>query len=96
MLRIFLIAVFLVSPVFASEPQPLQMHGFDETRSTEFVFPVIGTGSGANDSFWETTITLLNLSGAESNVVLAFFQASVEERTEPTRQVEPGRSSRSG
>jgi hypothetical protein len=85
MFRIFLVlTICLVSPVFASEQEPLQTTGSEETRSTAFVFPVVGTGPGADDSFWDTNITLLNLSGADANVVLEFFEASPEGRTEPT------------
>jgi hypothetical protein len=85
MLRMFLIApICLALSVFASEAGPLQMNSPEETRSTAFVFPVVGTGPGASDSFWDTNITLLNLSGVDANVVLEFFEASSEGRTEPT------------
>lgn len=52
--------------------------------TTDVVFPIVGSVPGANNTFYRTDLSLLNLSGAPAQVVLEYYAAGAGGMTAPT------------
>lgn len=55
------------------------------SNATDAVFPIVGRAPGANNTFYRTDISLLNLSGEDTSVVLEYYPSGAAGSSAPTR-----------
>lgn len=55
--------------------------------ATDAVLPIVGRAAGANGTFYRTDLSLLNLSGQDTSVVLEFYPSGAAGNAEPSRVV---------
>jgi hypothetical protein len=55
------------------------------SNATDAVFPIVGRAAGANNTFYRTDISLLNLSGEDTTAVLEYYPAGPSGNTAPSR-----------
>ena len=55
--------------------------------ATDAVFPILGRAEGANETFFQTDIALLNLSGEDTSAVFEYYPAGPSGNPAPSRTV---------
>ncbi|HEX6095424.1 MAG TPA: hypothetical protein VF432_03790 [Thermoanaerobaculia bacterium] len=94
-LSLFLVLLWIAVPAQAITTLAASLNGANEkpvrgqlvaaaSDATDAVFPIVGRVPGANATFYRTDVSLLNLSGEETSVVLEFYPAGVAGNSGPS------------